>query len=191
MFHRNSFLLTSARTGLLALVLGGGALVASGCSNEDAAGPKVDTEGATCKLNCRDLKNCRALCKDDACRQICDSRTEPAAKKAYDATTACIEANGCTDDACLETHCPDVLVACLGVKGAPLPRPTCPLTCSHIENCHRQCADAACKQTCYANALPDAKKAYDAKQACIATHSCKDDDCADKSCPAEADACRH
>jgi hypothetical protein len=190
MFNRNSSVMTPARTGFLALILGGAALLASACSGEDAAGPKVDTEAAACQLNCRDLKNCRALCKDDACRQICDARSTPEAKMAYDAAFACIQANGCTDDDCAEQKCGNVVAACIGPRGAPVPPATCPLTCSHLENCRLQCADAACKQTCYANALPAAQLAYDAKQACIAAHSCKDDECAVKSCAAETDACR-
>jgi hypothetical protein len=76
-----------------------------------AAGAPVSA--AAGKTSCRDLKNCRLACSDEACKKACDAVASPAAKSAYDAVMACVDANSCTDDLCVEQKCGPQLNACL------------------------------------------------------------------------------
>jgi hypothetical protein len=76
-----------------------------------AAGSSVSA--AAGKTSCRDLKNCRLACSDDTCKKACDAVAAPAAKSAYDAVMACVDANHCTDDLCAEQKCGPQLNACL------------------------------------------------------------------------------
>jgi hypothetical protein len=90
----------------------------SSLTNEKVTSPTTCAAGASVsaaasKTSCRDLKNCRLACSDDACKRACDDVASPAAKTAYDAVMACVEANRCSDDLCAEQKCGPQLNACL------------------------------------------------------------------------------
>ena len=94
------------RQTLIGVILSGIAVLAAGCNSDDAP-PSQHT--------CRDLRNCRLKCEDDACISACNAEASPEAKALYDAVFACIDAKGCKKDqaACITQKCGAEQSACL------------------------------------------------------------------------------
>jgi hypothetical protein len=152
------------------------------CPKQDPFAPvEVTMPGP---FTCRDLKNCRRECgQDAACQTACDAKATPEAKSLFEAVDTCVRANGCSDEACIEQKCSADLANC-PANDAPMP-----LSCRELKNCHLDCKESGCATSCDAKASPAARAAFEATMACVKMNGCTDDRCASDKCGALVEAC--
>lgn len=66
-------------------------------------------------LSCREIaEQCDSQCTNPMCVRACGNQGTPEAAQLHNAVVDCAQANGCTDQACLETQCGAEFEACRG-----------------------------------------------------------------------------
>ena len=130
---------------------------------------------------CPVLLACVEDCGGDmACEATCEAEATPLAQTEADELVACIVANACMDDACVEANCPAELFACN----------TGELTCGELVECAQPCAgNEACEASCYSNATTLAQTQIEQLNACTIDNGCDDPMCIQEFCGAELASC--
>lgn len=91
----------------------------AGCISKarEAIAPEPDGTGT---LTCREIvEQCDSQCSDPLCLNRCSNEGTPDGAAQHGVLLDCGQRNGCTDQDCMDTNCPDEITACLGETAPP------------------------------------------------------------------------
>jgi len=152
---------------------------------QDPVDPAPAPGGDT--LSCNEVFACFNECAegDRACTDRCFERGTPSGQQAVSSIGACIQANGCQEQTCIDQNCQAEIAVCDADSGGPAaPSPAADgLTCNQIYGCFDQCrGDRACVDVCFEQGSALGQRAVQDISQCISVNGCQDEACARFNC---------